>query len=236
MRRLSIEDALALIVAVFATAVCVESGWFRNLSLMLCRDGNDELGTYVGAGLVFLAIALVRLIRRESRLRALLEQSVIREKLSHEAARRDYLTGLPNRLALMEELQRMRGKLTFCLVDLDGFKNVNDRHGHAAGDVVLKAVSNRLSRICADAGGRVGRLGGDEFGYITNMSSDESLDVLVKRIVESVSMPIELSTGTVQVGASIGSVTSMSGQVDPEGILKKADAAMYINKSRQQIE
>jgi diguanylate cyclase (GGDEF)-like protein len=234
MSKFSTEDILALSVAAILAVISVESGCFHYACMALRHGTKYELGDYVGACLIFLVAAVIMLVRREWHLRALLGQSVVREQVAHNTARRDYLTGLPNRLALMEYLQSSQGvNIAFLLVDLDGFKEVNDAHGHAAGDAVLKIISERLLRICADLGGIVGRLGGDEFGYIITMSPGKSLTSITDHIIKDISEPVQLPTGRVSIGASVGSATSMNAQADPNSLLHGADLAMYRNKPRR---
>lgn len=237
MRKFSVEDVWALFIAAILAVISVKSGGLDYVRIKLHYGMRFRLDDFAGACLIFLAVALVMFVRREWQLRALLGQSVVREQVAHDAARRDYLTGLPNRLALMEYLQSSQGiSIAFLLVDLDGFKAVNDAHGHAAGDTVLKTISERLQRICADVGGIVGRLGGDEFGFIITMSTDKSLTFITDQIIEYISEPIQLTTGRVSIGASVGSATSMNAQDNPNILLQNADLAMYRNKPRTHVD
>jgi diguanylate cyclase (GGDEF)-like protein len=237
MRKFSVEDVWALFVTAIIAVISVESGWLDYICIKLHRGTKFQLDDFAGACLILLAAALVMFVRREWQLRALLGQSVVREQEAYDTARRDYLTGLPNRLALMEYLQSSQGtNLAFLLVDLDGFKAINDAHGHAAGDAVLKMTSERLQKICADLGGIVGRIGGDEFGYIITMSPDKSIAFITDRIIESISEPIQLTTGRVSIGASVGSATSMNAQADPNSLLQSADLAMYRNKPKRHVD
>jgi len=233
MSKISIEDIFALVVAATITIICVEHGWFDIVCMTLRHGEKYQLDEFAGAGLVFLLAALVMFVRREWQLRTFLGQSAVREQAAHNAARRDYLTGLPNRLALMERLQSSQEtKVAFLLVDLDRFKTVNDSYGHAAGDTVLKTVSERLLKVCADTGGFVGRLGGDEFGFIIPLWSDEIIASITDRIIGSLSQPIQLVMGDVEIGASVGRATSTNAKADPDSLLQRADAAMYRNKIR----
>ena len=162
----------------------------------------------------------------------------------HAAARRDSLTGLANRVGFLEELAvllRATGPDScagLLYVDLDGFKPVNDEHGHAAGDLVLAAIAERLQTFAGDA--LVARIGGDEFGLGWIVPLDEAPEVLADRadrLVEAVSAPLEIADPrapqdrlAVVVGASIGIAITAVG-VDPESLLQQADAAMYQAKA-----
>ena len=153
-----------------------------------------------------------------------------------ERAVRDPLTGLANR-TLLEE--RLRGTLArdgrtgattgLLFLDLDGFKAVNDRHGHAVGDAVLRAVAARLS-----AGVRpsdtVARLGGDEFVVLAEGTTEEGLVPLVDRLRTSLAEPVLVDGLSVQVGVSVGVAVSQAGEADPAGLLQSADSHMYAVK------
>ncbi len=158
-------------------------------------------------------------------------------KLAESMARHDPLTGLPNRRVFAEILDKTvahaaRGSVghAVLIVDLDRFKPVNDIHGHAAGDDVLREVATRLGRL-ARKGEIVARLGGDEFGFILDCVSPEdpttAASVLADRIVASVEIPIGVGAQSVKVGASIGIAICPTDGTDPETLLRAADMAMY---------
>ena len=142
-----------------------------------------------------------------------------------ELARIDELTGLANRRRFLAELEILgRKDGTLLLLDLDGFKRINDSLGHDVGDQLLKQISMRFTRALSH-GALIARLGGDEFGVI--IYGDESRGVEVAHaILASVSYPITLHSGNVSVGVSIGRVLS-DGKGD---LLKRADTAMYAAK------
>lgn len=235
--KLSIEDASALVLAAVVTAVCVRSGWFDHVCMTLRRGEQYQLDEFVGGSVVFLVAAVFMFVRREWQLRACLEKSAAREQTAHDAARHDYLTGLANRLALMERLDEVREQdLAFLLIDLDGFKAVNDHHGHAAGDEVLKEVSRRLLEISSRTGGLVARLGGDEFGYLLPTASEQELALVRDGIIRRLRQTIRLRSGAVAIGASVGSATSTNGRLGPDDLLQSADAAMYRTKLERRDE
>ncbi len=155
------------------------------------------------------------------------------------AAHRDALTGLPNRRALtsLDEdggdgdgtpdgeggHRHAAGQLGVLYLDLDGFKPVNDRLGHAAGDAVLRAVAHRLTTLVRQED-TVVRLGGDEFGIICPGVSRPVLDEIGRRILTRMPEPITVGADQVVVGASLGAVI---GHGRPSDLIRRADAAMY---------
>lgn len=158
-------------------------------------------------------------------------------KLAESMARHDPLTGLPNRRVFAETLDKAvahaaRGSVghAVLIVDLDRFKPVNDIHGHAAGDDVLREIATRLGRL-ARKGEIVARLGGDEFGFILDYVSQKdptnAASVLADRIIAGVEKPITLGGQSVEVGASIGIAICPTDGTDPETLLRAADMAMY---------
>lgn len=162
-----------------------------------------------------------------------------RRALQEEVARlalHDTLTGLPNRALFADLFRRAaaaadrRGEaLALLFIDLDGFKPVNDRLGHAAGDAVLRLVATRLEGVLR-AGDAAARLGGDEFVVLASLPSDAVAGraaVLADRIVAALARPMPLEEGEVQVGASIGIAIAPAGTADLESCLLQADQAMY---------
>ena len=230
--RLSLEDGIALGTAALISALCVDRGWFDHLCMLMRQNEADDLDEYVGASFVLLAVTVLMFIRREWQLRTRLTRLSAREQIAHEAARRDHLTGLPNRLALMERLNEVSEQnVLFFLIDLDGFKQINDQHGHAAGDSVLKVVSKRLKGLSEKIPGCfVARLGGDEFGCLLLFSSEEEVLAVQQRIILALEVPISLDATEVSVGASVGSAASTNGRLKPDELLQLADTAMYREK------
>ena len=162
------------------------------------------------------------------------EREVARLALAHQAAH-DSLTGLPNRAqatylmrGALSRAQRSGALVGLLFVDLDGFKQVNDTLGHAAGDEVLVACS-RLMQECVRTGDVVARFGGDEFVVVLEPVDEEASAVAVaERLVAALSEPLVLASGReVSIGASVGVAIAQDGSVDPERILMEADVAVY---------
>jgi diguanylate cyclase (GGDEF)-like protein len=163
------------------------------------------------------------------------------ERNNRQMAHHDLLTGLPNRafnLKLFSELLAgpwpeagsPGSKLTVFCLDLDGFKGVNDRFGHAAGDAVLVAVANRLRASVRDAD-FVCRIGGDEFVILLPNITDGEAAAVARRIISRVSEPFEFAP-TARIGASIGLASAPRDGVTADELLSAADRAMYEAKRR----
>jgi diguanylate cyclase (GGDEF)-like protein/PAS domain S-box-containing protein len=166
------------------------------------------------------------------------EQSQQRDRLERQA-HFDELTRLPNRARLMEMLaQAMTAAdadgylLTVCYLDLDRFKPVNDRFGHAAGDRLLVELAGRLrsalrsNEVWSDA---AGRLGGDEFVLLLRATTMEEARLAVERVLRVVAQPyvIDPSVDPVQVTASMGATVYPIDRSDADTLLRHADHAMY---------
>ena len=150
-------------------------------------------------------------------------------------SRHDMLTGLLNRRALMETLPIAQSRanrggqsLGLLFIDLDGFKAVNDTHGHEAGDRLLNEIGARLRGVVRKTDS-VFRLAGDEFTVLLEGLHDAgSAHVAAAKIIEAVSRPVAVDGGEARVGASIGlALFAPNGDASPEGLIKEADERMY---------
>ncbi|MGI4895839.1 MAG: EAL domain-containing protein, partial [Janthinobacterium lividum] len=160
------------------------------------------------------------------------------EALVHQALH-DPLTGLANRTLLrdrltlaLEESRAVGSTVGVLLIDLDGFKAVNDTAGHGAGDELLRVISQRLTD-CSRQGDTLARLGGDEFAVVCPDADAAGLRRIAQRFLAAVRAPVVLGAGTFHVGASIGSAAWQAGDADPgsvDGLLRNADLAMYAAK------
>ena len=155
-----------------------------------------------------------------------------------KAAYHDALTQLPNRRLLLDRLQQAMAKarrekcaLAVCYLDLDGFKSVNDKLGHASGDQLLIQVANRL-KSCIREGDTVARLGGDEFVILLNKVADvDECRQILERLLKSVAANyIIANTEQSDISISIGVTLFPSDLVDPEILLRHADHAMFAAK------
>ena len=189
------------------------------------RRVGSATALMLAAGLV--AGAVVRFVHAQERVRILEEQ---RRRLSHRAAH-DSLTGLANRerlRALVERALRDQTRPAVAFIDLDGFKGVNDRFGHSAGDVVLQVTAERI-RSVVRAEDVPARIGGDEFAVLLSTSSTtEEAAAVAERIRTRLAEPFSVEGRTVMVGASVGLAFGDGG--DAEDLLRRADTAMYAGK------
>lgn len=211
-----------------AFGLLTQQGTFRSQLRMQRKDGEELWIDLNGA--------MLSRERGES-LWMMLDVSALkeREQQATELAHRDSLTGLPNRLGLRQRLDealawhaRAGLRLALCFVDLDGFKSVNDRHGHQAGDLVLVHTARRLQRAVRGHD-LVARLSGDEFVFVlTRLASPDDADPVIARVLPLLSQGVDLGESRLaQVSGSIGVALFPDHGADAESLLLRADAAMY---------
>jgi diguanylate cyclase (GGDEF)-like protein len=197
-------------------------------------------------GVLFLVMILMTVLILVRQLLALRDNRLLNRRLAQvvddlrHRAYHDPLTGLPNRALLLDSLERWleAGRpVALLYVDLDGFKPVNDTHGHEAGDRVLSAVAGRLA-ACAGDGRLVARMGGDEFALLV---PPESADAVAEQVIAAVGEPVQVRRAAVTVGASVGiAVRGRDGGGGRPGrtaggageLMRRADLAMYAAKLR----
>ncbi|MFG1922382.1 diguanylate cyclase domain-containing protein [Cryptosporangium sp. NPDC048952] len=150
----------------------------------------------------------------------------------------DPLTTLANRALLESRLEhalgdrRAAGQVALLLLDLDGFKQVNDVHGHPAGDELLRTIAGRLQR-CVRETDTVARIGGDEFAILLNgVDAPELVAATADRVVDTIREPIQVEGRTVTVGVSVGvAVAQPGGPVGVRELIRAGDQAMYRRKA-----
>jgi two-component system, cell cycle response regulator len=176
------------------------------------------------------------LLRRA--IRHAIERKRVERELS-QLAKFDPLTGLPNRLLFRDRLaqavQRIDRRdqvVALIFIDLDGFKAVNDRYGHATGDRLLKAVAGRLCRLVRRTD-TVARLGGDEFTIILEglRHADDAARV-AEQVLRSLRQSFELGGLVIELGASLGVAIASHATEVPDMLTHRADVAMYRAKAR----
>ncbi len=156
--------------------------------------------------------------------------------LAHQALH-DAVTGLPNRVALMDRLtqalvglERRPGRVGLLFVDLDDFKEVNDSFGHDVGDQVLVEIGQRLMDVARRVD-TVARLGGDELVVLcVHLNDDEDLRSIADRVVQAIRTPIVIGGRELAVTGSLGVVVTDDPQIDPSELLRRADVALYSAK------
>jgi diguanylate cyclase (GGDEF)-like protein/PAS domain S-box-containing protein len=194
------------------------SRWIRALGKIVARDAE-------GAPLRMVGVDIDVTQQRE--------QEVLLEQLAHF----DALTGLPNRVLLADRLQhamlqaeRTGSLLGVAYLDLDGFKPVNDRFGHGAGDRLLVEIANRLKEALR-AVDSVARLGGDEFVVLlADLDSTQACEQALHRVMASMAAPYSIDGERVTVTASIGTTLYPTDRSDADTLLRHADQAMYAAK------
>ncbi|MCS0810061.1 EAL domain-containing protein [Massilia agilis] len=182
-----------------------------------------------------------RLVRVGNALAVTLQD--ISERKAHEQAlerlaNQDGLTGLSSRNAFLQRLPaaldgaRVRGhSLALLFIDLDEFKNVNDAHGHAAGDLLLKAASQRLKSLLRPSD-QVARFGGDEFLVLLDpCGTERDIAVVAQRVVDALAAPFAIGEDLHTVGASVGIALYPRDGADVETLIRHADIAMYAGKN-----
>ena len=161
-------------------------------------------------------------------------ESVERYRTARAAAVYDPLTGLPNRTLMTEHLEqalrvarRERTLVALLFIDLDDFKEVNDRWGHAVGDALLQSIAARLSGVLRDGDG-VARLAGDEFTVtLTGLRDPGYVDVVARKVLDALTAPHDLDGRSVRVGASVGAAVFPTDATHATELLMLADTAMY---------
>jgi len=207
-------------------------------------DGRGDMEQRVAAVTEALANGYVGALRdrtlaeQESIRRAEVDaQRIISEELRHQATH-DALTGLPNRTAVFGRLSAAvaaggRNRIGLCYLDLDGFKAVNDRYGHDAGDELLVTVAGRIGRVARAHGTLAARIGGDEFVVLAEFSPGVAgMIALAADILAEVNRPVALRIGRVGVSACAGIADHAAASPGAASIVADADAALYQAKSR----
>jgi len=187
---------------------------------------------------LLLCITLV-FVSKITTAQAEIQRIVNMEEQPQHRTQGDLLTGLPNRAQLLERVARVvqyvqynpTFRFAIMFVDLDGFKPINDRLGHKAGDAVLRHVA-RVFQSCLRQGDLVGRYGGDEFIFLLNQVNDPSeATAIAERVLSRLQAPIDVGE-PVTVGASIGLAFNTNMNETGEELIRDADQAMYRAKGQ----
>ncbi|KAA3511493.1 putative bifunctional diguanylate cyclase/phosphodiesterase [Agrobacterium rosae] len=202
----------------------------------------------LAGGLIICGIALILLLNRHNNLldrahkdmrgltddlrAATLELKDNNARLEHDAYH-DALTELPNRALFRRELNERlaladAGTSIILLLDLDGFKDINDTLGHDVGDALLQSVATRLSSIREDAD-MVCRLGGDEFAFITSARDEDEALAFAESVISQISQPYNLGELEIKIGTCVGIAVS-SDVTNADELFKRADLALYESK------
>lgn len=230
-------------------------------AVLLGRPRSDIVGRDVGFPVLAGDVAEVELVRPghevvyaemrvvdtewEGRpcLLALLRDATDRHDVVAELAERathDHLTGLPNRFLLNDRLaqalarvRRGAGSLAVFVIDLDGFKGINDRFGHPAGDEVLIEAAHRIQRVLRPTD-TAARVGGDEFVLVVESVEPAEADGLAARLVAAFAEPLLVAGAAVTLSISVGFTLTEDPAADPRRLIGVADRAMYrVKRDRQ---
>jgi diguanylate cyclase (GGDEF)-like protein len=198
-------------------------------------DGNSPLHAQLFSfeALLVAATAVLSLQSVKHLNQSMVEHFTAKHDLSL-LAKHDALTDLPNRLLLRERFQaniatvaQGGGRLALHCLDLDGFKPVNDVHGHPAGDALLREVARRLT-AAVRADDTIARIGGDEFVVVqTGLEHDSEAEMLARRIIKQLSQPYEIDGKTIRIAASVGIALAPEQGMDLERLISCADRALY---------
>lgn len=184
----------------------------------------QQVSGYLATALLVFTLFLIGILAAGSLEAARLRRLAAREKWN---ATHDRLSGLLNRAGLLDLLKgRDRGTTppsSLHLIDLDGFKQVNDAWGHAIGDELIKRVAERLLRICHDTA-RIARLGGDEFAILRSGEGDAML--FSEKVISELRKPFDIGGRMIEIGASVGFVFA-DDKADALELLRRADMSLY---------
>jgi diguanylate cyclase (GGDEF)-like protein len=233
-------DSYMLLRDVEGRPLAVLANGVSHAALQLGRRTITWVVVALLVGFSLLVCLLLTMVNRGWRTRAVAQrQSLDQQRQFSRLARRDVLTGLPNRVYLQKLLPRLikraardNSRLALLYIDLDHFKNVNDSLGHAAGDKLLLAVAHRL-RAAVSTHDVVVRMGGDEFVVVANtLPNAEVVNSIADRIRRALVVPLDLDGVTMFACPSIGISVYPEDGIDAEQLLKHADIALNHAKDR----
>jgi diguanylate cyclase (GGDEF)-like protein len=230
------EEALPRVHVIEGLIFAVAAKHAREAQASLAALRHDESSVLVwtlavfAVGLCLLVLCCLVLVSSARRLER--QSALTRHQALHDA-----LTGLPNRLLLLDRgeraiaaARRTGGAVGLLLLDLDRFKDINDTLGHHQGDALLRGVATRLTSVVREADSIV-RLGGDEFAVLLPQLLDaETATGVAGRMLQALRQPFVLDDLAVEVDASIGVAVSADQGVDVDMLLQRADVAMYVAK------
>ncbi|BFL84216.1 transporter substrate-binding domain-containing protein [Shewanella baltica] len=230
-----INKALALIDAQHQQKI-----YTRWVSFTVATESANYLQwlRYIVFGVIVLCSVMVAVLFVNRRLNREITQRLVAEKRLQHVANHDALTQLPNRALLDDRLaqallchQREQAHFALLFIDLDGFKQINDQHGHPIGDELLVQVAQKLTKVVRGSD-TVARFGGDEFVILLNRVQDlDAATQVADNILQALSSPLLIQGVSVSIAVSIGVVIYPRDGDTAIGLLKKADQLMYQAKS-----
>jgi diguanylate cyclase (GGDEF)-like protein len=230
--RISIRPVIcviSLLLAVVPTALALA------LHAMSADDGPLHAELFAIEAFLTAATAVLSMHSVRHLYRTMVQHLIAKRDLTF-LAKQDALTELPNRLLLREKFQGYvasrstsdtNNGLALHFLDLDGFKGVNDVHGHPVGDAVLREVARRLL-VTVRAGDDVARLGGDEFVVVqTALGQKSEAEMLARRIIKQLSLPYQIDGLEIRISVSVGIALAPKHGWDLEHLIRCADTALY---------
>lgn len=243
--HLAVNKALPMLATVLNKAVLTLSEtesqkiyekWF-DINIETGLDKNVVLRVAVQVGVVIVIILIIIMVWNRRLYREIKNRRELEEQMKYMATHDD-LTGLANRVLLKDRLntaitfhQRQKLQIAVLFIDLDGFKNINDNHGHDVGDELLIDVATRLKDFVRESD-TVVRFGGDEFVLLlTGLHNQDEAAYVADKVLKLIQQPIPLSSTTATIGCSIG-IAMYPGDGDSDNeLLKVADSLMYNAKA-----
>jgi diguanylate cyclase (GGDEF)-like protein len=238
--RLSRHDGAIVFAAMCAGALfAFEYEFFENVDQMTPREKRisvQELFALTGLLIVSLIVFAYRRIRQlQYELNRRVEAEVTAATAREEASR-DALTGLSNRRAFLQALSLAmrehdpRDPRALLLLDLSGFKSVNDRFGHPVGDQLLREIAARMEQT-VPADSMVARLGGDEFAVLLRGFDADAAGQTAQRLLRAIEAPIEIGGTPHRIGAGVGIAMLFAHGRSEQELIARADAALYRAKA-----
>lgn len=238
--RVAAKDlALILVVMLVAAYVAFEWDIYANQDSVTKREETIELDEALSLGGLLSVGLLIFAVRRYQEQKQEILWRIDAEQHARELAFQDPLTGLPNRRQFDEALNaaieappRAGAAHAVFLLDLNGFKRVNDVYGHGVGDELLTIVARRLATAVRE-GDLVARLGGDEFAILARHLMPEAATSIALRVLHSLAEPIAAGKTNHRIGSGIGIALIPGDAATLEEALRKADVALYRAKSER---
>jgi diguanylate cyclase (GGDEF)-like protein len=234
LRRRDVRDAIALFGITLIAFVFADYYDLPPKAFQFALDYADwNMDTLILMSVVSSATLIIYGFRRNQDLSREIKARRGAELEARKLARHDPLTGLPNRRFFAEKLDEcLRGvndahRLAVLMLDLDGFKTVNDRHGHAVGDKALSEFARRVG-VLLRADSVLARIGGDEFAIL--MPKIDTLDDptnLARRIAAAVAEPFVIDNVTAEFGVGVGIAIAPNDGIEPDELVRRADRALY---------
>jgi diguanylate cyclase (GGDEF)-like protein len=241
-RRRDVRDTVILVGILTALIVLLDTGkLFLQVADFLAAnqgwfaDDIFALSFLLSIGLLIFSVRRLQDLSKEVKARSAAEDE------AHKLARHDALTGLPNRRFFTEKLDDVLlrtksdgGRTAVLVLDLDGFKAINDHYGHEAGDRTLIEVGERMS-IATRSGTVLARVGGDEFAIILpSITSLDDAAGLARRIVGAIAEPFMIRSNTTTLGVGIGIAVAPDDGTEHHELMRRADRALYRAKAEGQ--